>query len=736
MAENRILTQISTQVLRFKPGKSPTTFEVEVVNQSDQFATFQLEIHAPGGDEIPGARWYRLSPDISTKKPPGDVTQFVVTLVDAPIPGFVGTMTLTVRVFSLELGEEKREVLRLVVEGGTRLIPPIVELPVQSFQSLPGDLVEMPVSVSHTIQQGNEISIKLRGLDPDWLVSGMEQQLKLDANGEAETSFLCQLPITTQTLSKIYPFTIEAAYKGGPPGQAQGTLEILPQGFINFDCAPIQTQIPEQKRGFQGWGADFAAYRLQFENESNLPQQVSIQIRSKDQQRCTFQIFPDRTVLAPGKTVQLQLGVRSRRRWWGWIRRLTFEVKAVISDPRLDIRNDTQLLKLSVLPLMRFWMQILAALLLLVLLWWASWLNPNNLFWGHQGPVTSVQFNGMANQIATGSNDKTVRRWEVDGFFNPFVHQEIGIVGTSGKAVRVVRYKPVANDWAAAGLENGEIRIWNLLRKRQTPRAFSYQRDDRVLDLAFSQGSSYLFSGHGSGWVLQWDIASDRLNANLKTSIKASNQTEAVSLVNQRKVDFAVYALALAGKRGQNLAIGGRFNQLMVWNWLQDSLRPLPYPYKGGQGDYLTSLDTALYQPYLLATGDTQGYITLWDLRQCLDEQEGICTPVDQWRQGHDGKPVRSVALSEDGCYLASGGDDGQVMLWPLTAGGKRNLDFFDGQLMSRSVGRKRFNSVDVKVVQRKVVKQEVLVTSGSDDTQVRVNWFFPPTSLKCDRNN
>lgn len=86
------------------------------------------------------------------------------------------------------------------------------------------------------------------------------------------------------------------------------------------------------------------------------------------------------------------------------------------------------------------------------------------------------------------------------------LNQDLGEIGNARKAVRVVRFKPVDNDLVAAGLENGEIQLWNLTGHRSMKDQMSYQRDDRVFALAFTQDSRRLFSGHGSGWVLQWDV--------------------------------------------------------------------------------------------------------------------------------------------------------------------------------------------------------------------------------------
>lgn len=181
------------------------------------------------------------------------------------------------------------------------------------------------------------------------------------------------------------------------------------------------------------------------------------------------------------------------------------------------------------------------------------------------------------------------------------------------------------------------------------------------------------------------------------------------------------------GKDDTNLAIGGRYNQLVVWNWENDELLQVPYP-QGGQDDYILSLDNAEFNPELLVTADNQGAITLWNMQNCLTGNSD-CKIIDRWPNGHGGQPVRSVALSADGCYLASGGDDGRVMLWPLTADGRRAGKFIDGKEVVRSYNRKKFNSVDIKVV-----NENIFIASGSDDTEVRVEIQKGLPELGCDQ--
>ena len=93
MLKEYILTQISTKEITFEPGGSPASFDITVVNNSEQFATFQVELLAAGAAAGRSASWYDISPDVCTKKPPGDSTIFTVQIIDVPKPGIIKRIT-------------------------------------------------------------------------------------------------------------------------------------------------------------------------------------------------------------------------------------------------------------------------------------------------------------------------------------------------------------------------------------------------------------------------------------------------------------------------------------------------------------------------------------------------------------------------------------------------------------------------------------------------------------------
>ncbi|OCQ97372.1 hypothetical protein BCD64_21225 [Nostoc sp. MBR 210] len=708
MAVNLVNTKISTQVLNFQPGGSPASFEVTVVNESNQFASFQIEIIAAGSSESLGSNWYTITPAVSAKNPPGDSTKFEVTITNTPVVGFIGKMNLIVRIFSLELRDEDRQLLRLIVEAGISAVPMQVELPIREFTTQPQGTIEIPVRVFNPSQLPASVSLKPIGLKSQWLINGDEKLLPVPPGNKAETSFLCQLPIAEEVPSQAYPFTIEANYSNGLPSSSrEGIVNVTPAGFVDFQCTPEKQQIPASRPWLPQLKVNYTTYQLECQNHSNITQKVSIEVKEDEEtkRKCFWDVQPEFVELNPGEVKNLQLLISKRRRWLGRKEKRAFKVKAIVPDNRVNINNENQYLQLIIHPILHPWLQMGLGCLLLYLLWYISWLNPNNPLFGHRDSVTFVQFNGVGDRAVSSSQDQSIIRWNIAGFTNPLINQDDGrMAKNAGKSVRVVRYKPVDNDVVAAGLENGEIQIWDVLGGKKDPKAtFSLNKADRVLSLEFSQDSHFLFSGHGSGLVLQWDVNNALLGDNRSLE----------KPINIKDVNFPVYALTLAGHDKQNLVIGGRYNNLAIWNFHQNKLWKLPYNPPGSQNDYIVSVDSADYKPYILATADNLGQITLWNMKQCLKNNNSQCQVIDKWSDGHGGKAVRSVSLSRDACYLVSGGDDHRVMLWPLTTEGKRA--FPNGKEIRQE--KRRFNSVDIKVVRNKI-----LIVSANDDHKVRLD--------------
>lgn len=684
-------TSISHQTIRFKPGGPAATFEVAVVNGSEQFATFLLDVNAPGADPATDYRWYQLSPEIATKKPPGDRTIFRVSILNNPVPGFIGTLNLTVRIFSLELKEEDRQLVRLVVEQGIEAAPLTLTLPVQTFSVRPGETIEIPVELHNPSQVPIEAVLQCTDLPADWTITQPEKLPKVNPGTEVETFLQCQVPPTAQVPSQGYPFTVTALQPNGLNSTVRGTVQVLPDGYLEARFEPTEQDIPGGADG----EAQTATFIVAVENASNLFEQVNLEV--------TRTTLPSEAIASlgaaivqPGETAHLALEVAPKRPLLGPPRRHALDVAARLANPQLDVRNDSQTLTLWVKPRIPFLLQIAGGMLLTLLLLLPFLLRPS----GHTGPVSDLEISGDADRIVTGSSDQTLRRWRVEG--NTL--KPNGVLAKLDKAARVVRLRPVHNNIVAVGLENGEISLWDLLSNRREPlQTLVDDKANRVLSLEFTPDANYLFSSHGSGAVLQWAVGEE-------LSGSASRNRP----IRDKTFDFAVYDLARIGEQGKQLAIAGRYNRLILWNWQTDTLHTLG-DQRGSQNDYIQSLAVPDFKPYRLAVADNQGRIRLWDLSQCEPEAKANCEELlEDWR-GHGDRPVRSLAFSANGCYLVSVGDDRRVMLWPLGSDGRRTPRWQNGQQVLKT-GQK-LNTVGVVLTD-----DQILVSSGGDDHQVRLN--------------
>ena len=715
-----ISTEISESVLQFAPESEPLSFGITVYNDSDQFASFQVALVAPGAD--PNQRhWYRLSPAVSAKIPPGDQTCFQAHLLSVPpVPGgFTGTMNLTIKVYSTELRDEDRTDLRLIITG-EGLLPPKVTLPKKTFKAQPQEQVEVLTQIYNPNRKSLEVVLTLERLKPDWFPEGIQKSVTLMPAEEKQVTFLCHLPTPTRVPHDVYPFDLKILQPPASSVPQQLLLEVLPKGFVEFQCSPPRQWIPEKARRWLNPFDDTADYSLTFRNQSNVRFVGEVSVVDEDearQQRRQSQLpfirrkpevdkpdeaaaplpqgatlAPEQAVAEPGEVATLNLSVRRRLPWFGWSRLKRLQVRANLVDAQLDLRNDTQTLELHILPIIPVWLQLLGGLggvCLLGLLWLLVAQR------GHTRPVHTVQFNGAGTEVVSGAGDQTMRRWQVGrDRLRPK-----GVIARGDKAVRVVRYRPVNNDWVAAGQENGSIQLQSLLSERE--RSLEYDRDDRVFDLAFNQDARALWSAHGGNLVLQWKLTPD---------LGAGGQRTPHQRIES---DFPVSAIALIGDADDLLAVGGRFQRFILVDLAAERALEMPYPRYGDQTDYINSLATAEEQPDRIAVADDTGFVSLWDGVACLEALDQ-CEPIDEW-QAHGGDAVRSVAFSPDGCYLVSAGDDGRVRLWFLTRAGERPPDRIEGTVLRRS--NQPLNAVDIRQQD-----QQLLVVSGGDDRKVRLN--------------
>ncbi|WP_158631939.1 hypothetical protein [Chroococcidiopsis cubana] len=744
MINHVIDAKLTTQSLTFRPG-NPVTFGVMAINRSDRFAAFELQILAATGDRE--FNWYRLSPEVSAAKPPGDRTQFQVEILDSPIPNFIGDINITIIISSPQLATERRLVLHLTVEPAEEASLLSVSLPTQRLQVYPRNTIDIPIEVQNLGLRSAEIALYLKDIDLTWLIGTGERRLRLEAGQSTKVTFQCCPPGASQVLSNDYPFTIVATDTQGATASATGILEVLPVGFVQFEVQPSQQRLPAKSSHLLNWLSNIAVFQLHFYNASNLLQQVAIEMRGKDCQSCQIQVDPETANLSLGKETLISLSVQVKRPWIGRVKNLQLEAKARLSDRRLGSTEPaTQFLILRVLPIVPTWLLLVLLALLSALL--AVVLNPGAI--SHFDTVNAVRFSGtsgLSTLVLSGADDCTIRSWTREPSWN-FTKPEMlspngtltegslntgcknskpqslkspkGLLAVLGQAVRVLELIPKNNDLVFAGLENGELQAWdvNSRRKLYSLKDGEDKTNDRVLSLAFAENSRSLYSSYGSGLIRKWQI-----------SPTSGGQSSTNPQRFPDRFKFPVWAIALS--KDEKVLIGaGSYKSLIYWD-LSTPESPVPTQISlssnkfefGNQTDqdYFLSIEFAPNSPSL-ATADSDGFITLWNLQKCqriksyYPENSGSqlpqmkCEISEQWLASPQKQAIRNIKFTPDGRQLVSAGDDGRIVAWKIN-------DKNHAPKVVTTIPDTKITSIDLIAD-----NQRILICSGAEDFKVRLH--------------
>jgi WD40 repeat protein/energy-coupling factor transporter ATP-binding protein EcfA2 len=240
---------------------------------------------------------------------------------------------------------------------------------------------------------------------------------------------------------------------------------------------------------------------------------------------------------------------------------------------------------------------------------------------GHNGSVYSVSFSSDGKTLATGSEDKTIKLWNVE------TGEEIGTLSGHNGSVYSVSFSSDGKT-LATGSEDKTIKLWNVETGEEI--GTLTRHPSSVYSVSFSSDGKTLATGSYDGTIKLW-------NGSTGQEIRTLSGPNDIVL----SVSFS--------PDGKTLATGSEDKTIKLWDVeTGQEIRTL-----SGHNDYVLSVS---FSPdgKTLATGSEDKTIKLWNVE--TGQEIGTL-------RGHNGI-VLSVSFSSDGKTLASSSYDNTIKLW------------------------------------------------------------------------
>jgi WD40 repeat protein len=242
---------------------------------------------------------------------------------------------------------------------------------------------------------------------------------------------------------------------------------------------------------------------------------------------------------------------------------------------------------------------------------------------GHQSLIYSVSFSPDGKTLASGSADNTVKLWDVG------TGKELKTLKEHQAQVISVSYSPDGKTLASGSADN-TVKLWDVGTGKELKTLQGHQ--DWVNSVSYSPDGKTLASGSRDNTVKLWDVGTGK---ELKTLKGHPSQVFSVSF----------------SPDGKTLASGNKDNTVKLWDVVTGKeLKTL----KGHQG----SVFGVSYSPDGKTLASTSGdkTVKLWD----VGKEKELNT-----LNGHQDQ-VNSVSFSPDGKTLASASSDKTVRIWEV----------------------------------------------------------------------
>ncbi|MEM9908512.1 MAG: WD40 repeat domain-containing protein, partial [Cyanobacteria bacterium P01_D01_bin.44] len=266
--------------------------------------------------------------------------------------------------------------------------------------------------------------------------------------------------------------------------------------------------------------------------------------------------------------------------------------------------------------------------------------------------------------LASASIDGNIRLWNMDSPVQPLPHNN---------RVFDVVFRPDGVMVASSGLST--IRLW---RRDGTLRShLEYERGTDVLALDYNPNGDLLAAGGDNGQIQIW-------KPDVKTHEPVQKLEDAHPVAKSTSVEQGVTDLSFSPD-GRWLASAGADSTLKLWRRVDEGDQLYRYLTLQHPAD-VTGVSFSADQRFLItstlaqpprgqgAGGEPSGLITLWPMPD-RGNPNSLPARALEFSQNHHSGDILTISVSPtEKPIIASGGEDGKIILWDLTGNALKTL--------------------------------------------------------------